>query len=157
MLLSWSGNRLKIWTPLTPNDLSLAFLTLVGAALTTLLGTAYLPLLLISLAAKWIRLPVIGITGDLGSIIRSQSKWIANLSFAYLFIYSKSMSNHFMDYAQLSLTWRTWPPYLLHVRLLLAPSSPISFIILVTCKGGKWKERWGKERREGKGKEGGEK
>ena len=135
MLLSWSGNRLKIWTPLTPNDLSLAFLTLVGAALTTLLGTAYLPLLLISLAAKWIRLPVIGITGDLGSIIRSQSKWIANLSFAYLFIYSKSMSNNFMIFQQRLCTAQ--PAYVLnywkYISLALPPLHCLSYIAMTTC------------------------
>ena len=34
VLLSFSGKRLKIWAPLTPSDLSLAFLMTAGAALT---------------------------------------------------------------------------------------------------------------------------
>ena len=45
MLLRFSGRRLKICAPLTPSDLSLAFLTQDGAALTTVLGIISLPLL----------------------------------------------------------------------------------------------------------------
>ena len=45
-LLRFSGRRLNIWAPLTPSDLSLAFLTLDGAALTTDFGITTLPLLL---------------------------------------------------------------------------------------------------------------
>ena len=40
MLLNFSGRRLKIVTPFTPRDLSLAFFTTVGAALATGLGSA---------------------------------------------------------------------------------------------------------------------
>ena len=45
ILLNCSGKRLKMLAPLTPRDLSLAFLTTDGAALTTVLGMIVLPLL----------------------------------------------------------------------------------------------------------------
>ena len=45
MLLSVSGKRLKILAPLTPRDPSLAFLTIFGAALTTVFGIIVLALL----------------------------------------------------------------------------------------------------------------
>ena len=45
MLRSLSGRRLKILTPFTPSDCSLAFLTHNGAVLKTVLGVAILPLL----------------------------------------------------------------------------------------------------------------
>ena len=45
ILLSVSGKRLNIFAPLTPNVLSLAFFTSVGAVLTTGCGMIVLPLL----------------------------------------------------------------------------------------------------------------
>ena len=46
ILLNCSGSKLKSAVPLTPFDCSLACLTIVGADLTTFLGTIDLPLLL---------------------------------------------------------------------------------------------------------------
>ena len=45
ILLSFSGRKLKMPAPLTPSEYSLAFLTIVRADLTTVLGTIDLPLL----------------------------------------------------------------------------------------------------------------